>query len=291
LTNINHFTQIVATVSKLCSKGKNDKSCIMKLTTENIYFILPESTNTLTESTTIGRSSFWLSIETNSLCDFYICEGKSSGENFILLEIQPEVLLRALKSSQNLKMVKIKLTKRQTTCLTVELDIKSMISTARVNTRTITHDIPTKVISTSKASIEDFNEPSIGNANLSIHLPQLKLFKHMLERMKNLSDFVILQATNKGTFTLKIEAEAASVSSYFTNLQNLKVPNQDEDENDEDVSVSIRLSLKKMNDFVAALQFNPSKMICNFVDRKYAHFFVIHNEDTVLQFLISSIFH
>jgi hypothetical protein len=40
--NITYFTQLIATVSKLCSKTTN-KSCILKLTSEKIYFLFTDS--------------------------------------------------------------------------------------------------------------------------------------------------------------------------------------------------------------------------------------------------------
>jgi len=52
-------------------------------------------------------------------------------------------------------------------------------------------------LSTSK-QLEDFEEPSIERTTLSIEMPPLKLIKHMIERMKSLSDFIYLDATNKG---------------------------------------------------------------------------------------------
>ena len=86
------------------------------------------------------------------------------------------------------------MTKRKSTCLTVELDLHSMSS--KVNSRTITHDIPIKVVSSKQQ--DDFREPSIERTTLSIEMPPLKLIKHMIERMTFLSDFVFLEATNTG---------------------------------------------------------------------------------------------
>lgn len=277
--NITHFTHIVSTVTKLCAKSSNDKTCILKLTPETMYFILTEFTNNNSASTGLGRTSFWMSIDPKSIFDFYIAEGKSEEENYVLLEIQPDVLNQTLKSNPNVKMVRIKLTKRKTTCLTVELDLHSMSS--KINSRTITHDIPIKVVSTSKQT-DDFKEPSIDRTTLSIEMPPLKVLKHMIERLKCLNDFVYLEATNKGTLTLKIEADAVSVCSYFRNLVNLPITKSDFDS-------SVRLSLKKLHEFINALQFQPSKIICNFVDQRYAHFFVVHDDDLVLQYLISSV--
>lgn len=170
-------------------------------------------------------------------------------------------------------------------CLTVELDLHSM--TSKLNSRTITHDIPIKVISTSKISPDDFQEPNINRTNLSIEMPPLKLLKHMIERFKVLHEFIYLEATNNGTLTLRIEADAVSISSYFRNLKNLPIFNQDRA--DANATCIVRLSLKKLHDFINALQFNPTKILCNFVHQKYAHFFVVHEDDIVLQYLISSV--
>lgn len=257
--------------------------------------------------------------------DFFICEGKSPQENYILLEIQPELLLRTLKSSPNIKMARIKLTKRQTPCLTVELDLHS--ATSRANSRTITHDIPVKIISSTKVILDEFQEPDISRTTLSIQLPPVKLLKHMIERMKCLSEFVYLEATSRGALTLKVETDCVSVCTYFKGLQNLPVPkkqqqqsNENQDEyGDEEVGMeaaegerqqrennkartnqqstavaaakncTVRLSLKKLHEFINALQFQPTKLICNFLDQKYAHFFVVHEDDIVLQYLISSV--
>ena len=41
-SNITYFTQLIATVSKLCSKTTN-RSCILKLTSEKIYFLFTDS--------------------------------------------------------------------------------------------------------------------------------------------------------------------------------------------------------------------------------------------------------
>ena len=305
-TSIAHFTHVISTVSKLCSKSSTDKSCVLKLTPDSIFLILPEFASNNIGNGGIGRTSFWMSIDPKNVFEFYVAEGRSSDENFILLEIQPENLLRALKSSPNIKMVRIKLTKRQSPCITVELDLYSI--TSKVSSRTITHDIPVRVISSSKLSDDEFQEPDVSKTTLSIQLPPLKIIKHMIERMKSLNEFVFLEATNRGTLTLKTEADAVSVCSYFRNLSNLPVgtayrthahnatarrresANDDEkDLGDEYSFCSVRLSLKRLCDFINALQFQPTKMLCNFVNHRYAHFFVLHDNDLLLQYLISSV--
>ena len=58
--SINHFTHVVATVSRLCSKSANDKSCVLKMNPEEMYFILTEFASNGITNIGAGRTSFWL---------------------------------------------------------------------------------------------------------------------------------------------------------------------------------------------------------------------------------------
>jgi len=273
-TNISHFTQIVSTIAKLCSKT-TDKVCVMRLTIDKLNFIFAES---CTISPGSGKSTFWMSVEPHKLFDLYICEGKSAEENFILLELQPDSLQKALKSSQHVKNVRLKLTKKQTPCLTLELDLPSVAS--RTSSRTVTHDISVKVISA--RSFQDFDEPTMEHVHLSMNMPPLKLLRHMMERMKYLADYICLKASQDGDLTVGVETDLVNVNTYFKALQLIDVDEPME-------GVQVRLNLKRLFEFINALQFQPTKFLCNFVDQKYAHFFVVHDDDTILQFLIASV--
>ena len=272
--NITYFTQLIATVSKLCGKTTN-KTCILKLTSEKIYFLFTDS---LTISPGSGKTTFWMCIETAKLFDLYICEGKSKDENFIILELEPDNLYKALKSSQNIRIVRLKLCKRQTPCLSIELDLPS-ISTLKTHSRIITHDISVHVVLSKSFN---FEEPTMLNANLSINLPQIKLLKHMLERFKCLTDYIYLQATQNGELILKCETSLININTYFKDLVCLNVQEPMD-------TISVRLNIKKLYEFINSLQFQPNKLICNFINDKYAHLFFIHNS-VILQYIIASIY-
>lgn len=57
--------------------------------------------------------------------DEYAMEGVSAEDNEIYLEFVPENLVKALKTAQMAKWVKIKLTKKHAPCITVEVDLVS----------------------------------------------------------------------------------------------------------------------------------------------------------------------
>lgn len=52
-------------------------------------------------------------------------DGLSEEHNEIYLELVPENLVKCLKSAQNAKSVKIKLTKKHLPCLTLEVELVS----------------------------------------------------------------------------------------------------------------------------------------------------------------------
>ena len=49
-------------------------------------------------------------------------------------------------------------------------------------------------------------------------MPQLRLMKSIIERMKNLANMATLHITSEGLLTLTVETEAVSVTSHFDNL-------------------------------------------------------------------------
>lgn len=62
--------------------------------------------------------------------DEYQMEGVSSEDNEICLEVTPENLSRALKTVQNAKAVKVKLTKKHCPCLTIAAELVRRLSAA-----------------------------------------------------------------------------------------------------------------------------------------------------------------
>lgn len=58
-------------------------------------------------------------------------EGFSSEDNEICLEVSPENLSRALRTTQNAKAVKVKLTKKHCPCLTITAELVSLETSTR----------------------------------------------------------------------------------------------------------------------------------------------------------------
>ncbi|KAM5158360.1 checkpoint protein HUS1 [Mantella aurantiaca] len=271
---LNHFSRVVNTITKLT------KSCTLRLTPSNLYFIL-------TDKVANGGVSMWCELCQANFFDEYQMEGVSAEQNEIYLEMVPENISRALKTAQNAKAVKIKLTNKHCPCLTVAVELPSLSSTSRI----VTHDIPVSVIP--RRLWNDFKEPTVPDFDVSIYLPAIKTMKSVVERMKNLSNFIVIEANRNGEINLKIETDLVSVSTHFKDLGNPPWASEDLSQNstqdrDSDLMSEARVDIRKLLQFLAGQQVNPSKAICNIVHKRMVHFILLH-DDVSLQYFIPAL--
>ncbi|XP_063778710.1 checkpoint protein HUS1 isoform X2 [Pseudophryne corroboree] len=236
---LNHFTRVINTITKLT------KSCTFRLTADNLYFIL-------TDKVANGGVSMWCELSQANFFDEYQMEGVSVDQNEIYLELMPENISRALKTAQNARAVKIKLTNKHCPCLTLAVEL------------------------------------------VSIYLPPIKTMKSVVERMKNLSNFIVIEANGNGEINLKIETDLVSVSTHFKDLGNppwgvsAETSQNSTQQRDPDIMSEARVDIRKLLQFLAGQQVNPNKAICNIVHKRMVHFILLH-EDASLQYFIPAI--
>ncbi|KAG8229953.1 hypothetical protein J437_LFUL008526 [Ladona fulva] len=196
---IRQFTNIVTTIAKIA------KMCTLRITPEKIYFIA------LDEKAIRGMPTLWCVLKQAHFFNEYNMVGVSETHNEIYLSFSPDMLakpLNSLKPSPATKSVKIKLTNKQSPCLTIEIELPSSLSL----TRQCVHDIPVSVIP--RREWATYPEPEYQHFDIGARLPNLKLVKNVVERMKTMSPNIDISAGN-GTFTLTIETDTVSVSTHF----------------------------------------------------------------------------
>ncbi|XP_030065311.1 checkpoint protein HUS1 [Microcaecilia unicolor] len=271
---LSHFSRIVNTISRLA------KTCTLRLADDKLYFILSDKVAN-------GGVSMWCELQQGNFFDEFQMEGVSAEHNDIYLEFMPENLSRALKTAQNAKTVKIKLTKKHCPCLTLAVELPSLSASSRI----VTHDIPVAVIPRKLWS--DFREPSVPDFDVSVYLPALKTMKSVVERMKNLSNYVIIEANRNGEMNLKIETDLVSVTTHFKELGSPPwvfddATQSSSQDRDPETMAEARVDIRKLQQFLAGQQVNPTKAICNIVSKRIVHFLLLH-EDVSLQYFIPAL--
>ncbi|CAM9912778.1 unnamed protein product [Rangifer tarandus platyrhynchus] len=271
---LNHFTRVSNMIAKLA------KTCTLRISPDKLNFVLSDKVAN-------GGVSMWCELEQENFFSEFQMEGVSAENNEIYLELTSENLSRALKTAQNARTLKIKLTNKHFPCLTISIEMLSMSSSSRV----VTHDIPVKVIP--RKLWMDLQEPTVPDADVSIYLPVLKTMKSVVEKMKNISNHLIIEANLNGELNLKIETELVCVTTHFKDLENPplgKFPaskNASQDRNSEQMA-EVHIDIRKLLQFLAGQQVNPTKATCNIVKNKIVHFDLLH-EDVSLQYFIPAL--
>lgn len=149
------------------------------------------------------------------------------------------------------------------------------------------HDIPIKVLP--RRLWKDLQEPSIPDCDVSICLPALKMMKSVVEKMRNISNQLVIEANLKGELNLKIETELVCVTTHFKDLENPLLPSDSVSQNrhPEDMA-KVHIDIKKLLQFLAGQQVTPTKAVCNIVNNRTVHFDLLL-EDVSLQYFIPAL--
>ncbi|XP_076455723.1 checkpoint protein HUS1-like isoform X2 [Babylonia areolata] len=256
VTCIQQFTNIVGTIAKLI------KVCTLRITLDKLYFILSETAAN-------GGIQIWCELPQGHFCDEYAMQGISAEANEIYVELCPENLLRALKTAQAARWVKLKLTHKHTPCLTVEVELPSIGSCHRL----AVHDIPITIVK--RRNWVDYAEPEMPNFDVSIAMPTLKILKNVVDKMKNINNFVSLSANQSGEMKLSVETDMVTINTHFKDLFNPAWRHDGGDGEDGQASRSrsssqldpeefaeARIDIRRFAQFLSSQQVNPNRVIC-----------------------------
>ncbi len=195
------FIKIVQTVQKI------SKDCVLHLSERKVQFILASE---LTEGVQV-----WSGINSPSLFDDYKIESLNNNE--IAIEINLDHLQRALKSAQNAQNIIIKLTKKnQLPYLSLAIEVLN-----NQHVMTIIQDVPIVLLSAQKLS--QYTEPHLPDPEVHIMMPPLKHLRFVIDKMKNVSEFLIIEATMGGALTFRVETEMVSISTFYKNLDHPQI--------------------------------------------------------------------
>ncbi|KAL6076666.1 DNA damage checkpoint control protein [Balamuthia mandrillaris] len=246
LTNVNLFIKLVQTIDKI------GKSCVVHLTPKKVEFIL---TSDITDGVQV-----WSGINSSSLFDEYRIESKNQNE--IAFELSLDNLLRGLKSGQLASDITLKLAKfdgQPTLCIAVKIQSQQQMMS-------VVQDIPVKLLTA--AQLQQFIEPYLPDPEVYIMLPPLKLMRSVIDRMKNIHDYLIITANMAGDLTLKVETELVSIATFYRQLEHPQIEGRSPPRHDPSKSAEVKVDIKKFARFLYSYQVGPTNVIlCLVVDK------------------------
>lgn len=276
---LNHFTRVSNMIAKLA------KICTLRIGPEKLNFIL-------CDRLAGGAVSMWCELEQENFFSEFQMEGFSAENNVIYLELTSENLSRALKTAQNARTLKFKLTNKHFPCLTVSVELLSMSGSSRI----VTHDIPLNVIP--RKLWKDLQQPLVPDAEVSIYLPVLKTLKSVVEKMKNISNHLtvfaililqVIEANLNGELNLKIETDLVCVTTHFKDLGNPSLASDDASRDRDPAEMAeVHVDIRKLLQFLIGQQVNPTRALCNIVSGRVVHLDLLY-EDVSLQYFIPAL--
>ncbi|XP_064211616.1 checkpoint protein HUS1 isoform X1 [Tribolium castaneum] len=261
------------------------KECVMRITERKVYFIISDEDNGP------RRPLAWCELPVSFYFREYNLVGVTEEHNEIYLEFSTALLARSLSIlKQNVKSLKIKLTNKDSPCLTLEMEMASEAT----QSRQCVHDIPVEVIS--RKHWNDYEEPRFNDFHVSIEMPNLKTIKTIVERMRNMSHSLTVSATKDGRLTFQIKTNIVTLSSHFPGLgvesfaSNIKITtsyinnsiilvgqleltSSDSQEEDQQ-KVSSIVDIKKFLMFLSGMQLNSCRTVCSIVHGKMVKLFM-----------------
>uniref|UniRef100_A0A0C9RUG7 Checkpoint protein n=1 Tax=Amblyomma americanum TaxID=6943 RepID=A0A0C9RUG7_AMBAM len=252
---IQQLSRIVHTVSKLA------KDVTMRITTDSVYFIL-------NEDAVNGGGWLWADIPQDTLFQEYNMQGVSEEFNEIYLDVVADHIVKALKSAAAAKSLKVKLTKKQTPCLSFEIELPSLVPTSR----TVVHDVPVSVIP--RRLWNNFAQPEVEEGDIVAYMPSLKVMKNVVDKMKNLSSYATLTISSDHEMTASVQTDMVTVTTHF---KGLLFPVSADSSVPPAGTYEARIDLRKLVPVLLAQQLNPRQVVCKIVHKKLCH--VTFNHD------------
>ncbi|XP_050296994.1 checkpoint protein HUS1-like isoform X2 [Anthonomus grandis grandis] len=264
------------------SLSKFSKTCVLRLTTKKIYFIVSE------DDGGPRRPLVWCELPVSFYFKEYNIVGVSELYNEIFLELSTALLARSCSVlKQDVKTFKIKLTNKDSPCLTLEMELVS----GEQQGRQCVHDIPVEVISRKHWS--DYQEPGYDDFHVSIQMPNLRSLKNIVEKMKNMSHSLIVKANKAGKLTLQIKTSTVKLSAHFPGLNVNSFAGhvresvyEDEDDNS---AVSSTIDIKKFITFLTGMQLNHCQAVCNIVQGKMVKLYMEQPGALALQIFLTEL--
>ncbi|XP_020295286.1 checkpoint protein HUS1 isoform X2 [Pseudomyrmex gracilis] len=244
------------------------KYCVLRLTPDEVCFNVGDERIPV----------LWAVLSQQYFFTEYLMSGVTQEENEIYLEFDASMFARSLNSLRVMaKSVKIKLTNKRQPCLTFDIDLSSLA----VESRQCVHDVPVRLIPRKEWS--EHKMPDIPEFDISVEAPQLKRLRHIVERIKNMSNQITLIANKTGALVIKAEMDLATVSTHFKELQVWE--SKEEDAND----ISATVSTKKLAMFLSWDILHPDSVKCNILENKMVKLTLDVGEHVRMHYFIPAI--
>eukprot|EP00053_Salpingoeca_punica_P016363 m.154074 g.154074 ORF g.154074 m.154074 type:complete len:287 (-) comp16951_c0_seq14:1904-2764(-) len=261
------FQQVIHTFQHM-ARGP----CKIRLTPTHIHFLVLSTSAT-------DASSIWASLKQSALFSSYTIESAHEN-NEILLEVSLDLFHRALKTVNAASEMKMVLTKVNDIPM---IGLRMSMMTASGVKRPVAQNIPVSLYGADEIALHQ--PPMLPLPEVNIYMPHIKSFRTVVDRMKSLSDRLMLSANQNGELTLKVETRMASVRTSYSGLENPQwkegqMPNNSTQLSEFKTAV---IDVKRFSRFLGGqyITTNPNRILLSIAPEKSVILFLLLDHCTV----------
>lgn len=251
IINAELLCRIVKSVDKIGKEG------ILLLTLTDVQFIVAADV--------VDGVQVWTTVPVQTLCDNYRVESMNNNE--IALQLNLGHLERVLQSAGTAQPVAVRLTKRNRDPI-----LTLSVEQSHLNRVALTQEVP--VVPLTAKQRARYIEPDLPDPQVAICMPSLRHVQTVVDRMKSLSDTIIIEANMAGELTLRIDADMVQVTTFYKNLEHPEFDGKTPPTRDPSVSARVRVDAKKLLKFLSSYRVHPINVVCCLVEGRAAVFHV-----------------
>jgi HUS1 checkpoint protein len=177
--------------------------------------------------------------------------------NIIAMEVELDKLLKALKSGQAAHDITMKLTKKTNPAgafLSFGIEVNQSQSI------TVVQEVPVTVMT--QEQFQHLSEPKLPEPDVYIMLPPAKALRPIIEHMKNVDQYLQVQANMNGELTLKVETEMFTIGTFFHKLEHPQMEGVPAATANPDKVATVKVDIKKFHKSLYSYQVAPSNIVC-----------------------------
>ncbi|PRP88712.1 checkpoint clamp complex protein [Planoprotostelium fungivorum] len=240
------FQRVVSTVLQI------SKECVIHLTQTKMQFILAAE---ITE----GGMQVWSGIASNCLFEDYAIESLNNNE--IAFEISLDHLQRALKSGQDASEMLFKLVKKNGVPY-----LSFVIEKQGQQTMSIVQDVPISMLT--QVQFSSYIEPHLPDPDVQIMMPPLKILRNVIDKMKNVGEYLSIWANMAGEIRFKVESDMVTIQTSYRNLDHPQIEGKSPPRVNPELEAEGKVRVKQFSKFLYSYQVLPNNVVCCIVEGK-----------------------
>ncbi|KAI9591560.1 checkpoint protein Hus1/Mec3 [Syncephalis fuscata] len=252
-----------------CVEKMGQPLCLLKMTKESWQYIVIADAE--------SGVQVWTKLPVQAFLSGYQIASMSRDE--IYLELNPENLYRAIRSTKGSLECGVRLSKQQN--MPPVLEFRIILQSRSGIRQELMQTVPVRILTPQE--MDPLHEPQVSEPQVYVMMPPLPVVRAYAEKMRPLSDQIYVGASMCGQFSLHSVMDGADLQTHWTGLINPEIDRNDLQSSsttasslprNSDELIEARLRTKDIINFLYSYYVEPMRVVCCIIPEFAVIFYV-----------------